>query len=185
MQPQYPQSRKDDIVVVELDGELLVYDSKTNKAFNLNKTSALIWDLCDGKHSLSEISNSLGEKLNAAVDDGLVWLALDQLRQEDLIENKVALPDSLVGLSRRQAIRKVGLAAMIALPFISSLVAPTAAHAATSAQPATQPQLPPVFAPIPPPVGPMPPETPRPPVFAPIPLSYNRFNPDGTLKRLR
>jgi len=129
MQSQYPQNRKDDIVVLELDGEVLLYDQKTNKAFNLNKTSSLIWELCDGKHSLSEISRLLGEKLNAPVDEGLVWLALEQMRQESLIENEVVLPESLVGLSRRQAIRKVGLAAVITLPFISSLVAPTALHA--------------------------------------------------------
>lgn len=129
MQTQYPQSRKADIVILELDGEVLIYDEKIDKAFNLNKTSALVWELCDGKHSLSDISRLLGEKLNADVDDGLVWLALEQLRQENLIENEVALPDSLVGLSRRQAIRKVGLAAAITLPFISSLVAPTPLHA--------------------------------------------------------
>lgn len=129
MQSQYPQNRKDDIVVLELDGEFLIYDQKTNKAFNLNKTSALIWEWCDGRHSLSEISRLLGEKLNAPVDEELVWLALEQLRQENLIENEVVLPESLVGLSRRQAIRKVGLAAAITLPFISSLVAPTALNA--------------------------------------------------------
>src|SRR4028118_2223687 len=144
MQPQYPQRRKaDDIVITEFDGEVLVYDLKTNKAFNLNKTSSLIWEWCDGKHSLSEISRLLGEKLNADVDVGLVWLALEQLRQENLIENEVVLPESLVGLSRRQAIRKVGLAAVITLPFISSLVAPTAMHAQSTpinAQPGPAPR---------------------------------------------
>ena len=134
MQSQYPQSRKADIVVLELDAELLIYDKKVDKAFSLNNTSAQIWELCDGKHSVSEISRLLGEKLNADVDDGLVWLALEQMRQENLIENEVALPDSLVGLSRRQAIRKVGLAAAITLPFISSLVAPTAMHAQSTPQ---------------------------------------------------
>src|SRR4051812_13657518 len=114
MESQPPKSRKADIVVLELDGEILIYDEKVNKAYNLNETSALIWQMCDGKKSLSEISRSLGENLNAAVDDGLVWLALEQLREADLIEHAAALPDSLAGLSRRQAIRKVGLAAAIA-----------------------------------------------------------------------
>jgi hypothetical protein len=141
MQSQNPQSRKADILVVELDGEVLIYDQKINKAFNLNQTSALIWELCDGQKSLSEISRLLGEKLNAEVDDGLVWLALEQLRQENLIENEVALPESLAGLSRRQVIRKVGLAAAITLPFISSLVAPTAMHAqSTPLQPGPAPR---------------------------------------------
>ncbi len=170
MQSQYPQSRKVDIVVVELDGEVLVYDQKTNKAFNLNKTSALVWELSDGTHSLSEISRLLGEKLNADVDDGLVWLALEQLRQENLIENEVALPESLIGLSRRQAIRKVGLAAVITLPFISSLVAPTPMQA--QSVPRVSPQPTPLIIPIP--LGPMAPVAPTapvtPPLFAPVPL---------------
>jgi hypothetical protein len=196
MQSQYPQSRKANILVVEMDGEVLVYDQKINKAFNLNKTSALIWELCDGKHSLSEISRLLGEKLNADVEDGLVWLALEQLREENLIENEVALPESLIGLSRRQAIRKVGLAAVITLPFISSLVAPTAMHAQSAdAQPGPAPRrvttptsspVDPIFAPTPisfapqplsnppspfPPLTPLPPSPPFNPIFAPQPIS--------------
>ena len=125
------KSQKSNIIVMENDGQVLVYDVKTNKAFALNETSAMIWNLCDGKQSLSEISLSVGEKLNANVDDGLVWLALDQLQQEGLLENEVVMPDSLSGLSRRQAIRRISLAAAITLPLISSLVAPTSITAAS------------------------------------------------------
>ena len=165
MQSQHPQSRKADIVVLELDGEVLIYDKKTDKAFSLNKTSARIWELCDGKHSLSEISHLLGEKLNADVDDGLVWLALEQLHQENLIENEVALPDSLVGLSRRQAIRKVGLAAAITLPFISSLVAPTALNAQSTPQGPAPIAGQPVSIPMNPPLPPRPDTGPPPNVI--------------------
>lgn len=176
MQSKYPQRRKaDDIVVVELDGEFLVYDKKSNKAFNLNTTSALIWELCDGEHSLSEISRSVGEKLDATVDDGLVWLALDQLKQADLLEHEIAVPDSLAGLSRRQAIRKVGLAAVVTLPFISSLVAPTAMHAQSGPRSAPIPN--PIFLPIPvapvqPAVSPLPPSPQINPIFVPIPIGF-------------
>jgi hypothetical protein len=150
---------------LELDAEVLVYDKQTNKAFNLNRTSALIWELCDGKNSLSEISCLLGEKLNAEVDDGLVWLALEQLRQENLIENEVALPESLVGLSRRQAIRKVGLAAAITLPFISSLVAPTALHAQSTPRGPAPITGQPVSIPMNPPLPPRPDTFPPPSVI--------------------
>lgn len=176
MQLQFPRSRTADIVVTELDDEVLIYDLKINKAYSLNETSALVWKLCDGQRSLSEISRLVGEKLNASVDEGLVWLALDQLRQSDLIEHETALPDSLAGLSRRQVMRKIGLAATIALPLVSSLVAPTPAAAASV------PRLPepinPQFQPIP--VGPVAPSTlpvpPAPlqePLFNPIPIGGN------------
>ena len=62
--------------------------------------------------------------------DDLIFLALDQLKKDRLIDD-VSFPQSFSRLSRREAIRKVGLASMIALPIVSSLVAPPASHAAS------------------------------------------------------
>ena len=132
---KYPVSRKDNLVVQEADGEVLIYDLTENKAFCLNETSALIWQLCDGKKSLTEMSIELGKKLNSPASEGLVWLGLEQLKKENLIENEVTVPIDLVGMSRREVIRKVGIGSMIAIPIISSLIAPTAAQAQTTACP--------------------------------------------------
>ena len=79
-----PLSRKDEIVVQELNGEVLIYDLRTNKALCLNETSSLVWEACDGNTSVSEISRSISRKLNAPANDDLVWLALDQLKKEKL-----------------------------------------------------------------------------------------------------
>jgi hypothetical protein len=124
-----PQSRKNDIVVQDLNGEVLIYDLKANKAFCLNETSALVWQACDGTKSVSEISQAISKKLNEPANEDLVWLALDQLKEENLLENKEELVSNFNGMSRREAIRKVGLGTMIALPFVAGLVAPTAAMA--------------------------------------------------------
>jgi len=56
-------------------------------------------------------------------------LALDQLKKENLIENKDEIVADFNGMSRREVIRKVGLASVVALPLISSLVAPMAVSA--------------------------------------------------------
>ncbi len=82
--------------------------------------------------ALGEISFLLGKQLKSPVTEDFVWLALDGLKKENLIENEVEISMPFEGLSRREAIRKVGLASMIALPVISSLIAPTAAHAQAS-----------------------------------------------------
>lgn len=124
-----PKSRKDELVVQELDGEVLIYDLRTNKAFCLNPTSALVWQFCDGNKSVAEIRNLIGEKLNTTVNEDLVWLALNQLKKEKLIENGSALETRFEGMSRREVIRKVGMASAIALPMIVSVVAPLAVHA--------------------------------------------------------
>lgn len=126
-----PESRREDVVIQELKDELLIYDLKINKVFCLNETSAMVWQLCDGKRSISEISREMSRRLKAVVSEDFVLLALDGLEKDKLLasgggETRI---DFFGGLSRRQMIKKVGLASMIALPVISSLVAPTAAHA--------------------------------------------------------
>lgn len=127
-----PVCRQNDIVIQELKGELLIYDLRINKAFCLNETSALIWQLCDGNNSVSDISRRLSKKLKSPVTEEFVWLALDQLDEENLLSDNLETKTKFEGLSRREVIRRVGTASMIALPVIFSLVAPTAAMAASA-----------------------------------------------------
>lgn len=124
-----PAGRKENIVVQELKGEILIYDLKINKAFCLNETSALIWQMCDGNNSIGDISRKLSKKLKAPVTEDFVWLAIDQFQKDNLLDESQEIETRFNGLSRREAIRKVGFASMIALPVISSLIAPTAAMA--------------------------------------------------------
>jgi hypothetical protein len=124
-----PKGRENDIVVQELKGEVLLFDLNTNKAYCLNQTSALVWNLCDGESSVSDISRKLSQQLKQPVTEDLVWLAVDGLKKDDLLEHSEELTIRFDGLSRREVIRKVGFASMIALPVIASLVTPTAAMA--------------------------------------------------------
>lgn len=126
-----PKARKENLVVQNLNGEVLIYDLDTNKAFCLNESSALIWQACDGNRDVSEIRAALGKQLNAPVNDDFVWLALDQLKKENLIENKDEVAIDFNGMSRRDVIKKVGLASVIALPIVTGLVAPKAANASS------------------------------------------------------
>jgi hypothetical protein len=131
MRENKPISRKENIVVQEVDGEVLIYDLKKNKAFCLNKTSSLVWQACDGKRTIADINNWLGKQLNSQTDEDVVWLALDQLSKENLIEDQIKLENHVNGLPRREAIKRIGTASLIALPIIASLTAPTAAQTAT------------------------------------------------------
>lgn len=129
MKSNYPLSRKDDIVVQEADGEVLIYDLNDNKAFCLNETSALVWQMCDGNKSISEISEGVAKKMNQPANEDLIWLALEQLKNENLIANGEELPNNFEGLSRRQVIKKIGFGTMIALPIVTGLIAPIAVQA--------------------------------------------------------
>lgn len=50
-------------LVQELEKEILVYDLGIDKAFCLNKTSAIIWQLCNGANSVADIAELMSRKL--------------------------------------------------------------------------------------------------------------------------
>ena len=103
-----PKCRENDIVTQDLKGELLIYDLSINKAYCLNETSAMVWNLCDGNNSVADISGQLGRKLKQPVTDDLVWLALDQFKEDNLLNDNENVEINFGGLSRREVIRKVG-----------------------------------------------------------------------------
>ena len=125
-----PVARKENLVIQEASDEVLVYDLKTNKAHCLNSTAAFVWRACDGANSIDEISQQLTEKAGSQVPAELVWLAIDQLQEKELLSMGASLSEK--GSSRRDVLKKMGLAAVVALPVVASLVAPKSAMASTS-----------------------------------------------------
>jgi aminopeptidase-like protein len=83
----YPTARTKNIVIQQLGKELLLYDLANNKVYCLNETSGLVWQLSDGKKSLTDISRLMREKLKTNVSEDLIWLALEQLKRNDLLAN--------------------------------------------------------------------------------------------------
>lgn len=83
-----PLSRKNNIVVQQIEDETLVYDLITNKAFCLNKTAAEIWQLCNGLNSVSEMTDKLRKRLKTLASEEMVRIALDLLRKDDLLEDE-------------------------------------------------------------------------------------------------
>ena len=126
-----PEARKEGLLVHELSGEVLVYDLDRHKAHCLNKTAALVWERCDGKTSVPQLVQQLETTLKTPVDEEVVWLAVDQLGKSRLLQEKIAPETGRVRLSRRELIKRAGLGAVIALPLVTSIIAPTAAQAGT------------------------------------------------------
>ena len=120
-----PKARNENIVVNELKDEVLVYDLTTSEAFCLNETSSKVFNACNGETTFADLRTK-----NKLTND-VIYLALDGLKKKNLIDGDYTSP--FAGMNRREVIRKVGLASMIALPMISALVAPPAAHAASGA----------------------------------------------------
>ena len=55
-----------------LGEEMLLYFSDFEKGFSLNGSSKAIWELCDGRHTLVEISQELGKRLGVSGNDLLL-----------------------------------------------------------------------------------------------------------------
>jgi hypothetical protein len=121
-----PIARNENIVVQISGKEVLIYDLNTNRAYNLNETSSIIYQACDGKTTFTELTAKYG------FTDDVIFLAIDELSKEHLIEKSDEYNSPFKGLSRRAVLRKAGIASMVALPVIVSLTAPTAAMAQSS-----------------------------------------------------
>jgi hypothetical protein len=129
-----PEARTTEIVENELDKEILIYDLRIDKAYALNETSKIVFKACSNKLTFDEL------KHRYRFTDDLIYLALDGLKKENLLEGDYISP--FAGMNRREVIKKVGLTSIIALPVIFALIAPTAAHSASGCPPVSSTNLP-------------------------------------------
>lgn len=117
-----PKARTSDIIEQAAGSELMIYDLRNDKAYTLNETSKIIYRAC-GVETVEEI------KRRHKFTDDLIYFALDELAANNLIENYQNA--HFGGISRREIIKRVGLATLVALPVIASIAAPAAANAAS------------------------------------------------------
>lgn len=125
-----PIARKDGMVIQEMPEEVLVYDLDTNKAHCLNQTAAFVWKSCDGNNSISDIADLFENESGNKINEDLIWLAIDQLSDKDLLEGEFTT--KFKGQNRREIIKKIGLVTVVALPLVASLTAPTSVLASAS-----------------------------------------------------
>ena len=89
----------------------------------------MIWIYCNGKNSVAEIADLVSVETKSLINTELVELCFEQLMRENLLENNGDLTTSLTGLSRREAVKRIGLSAAIALPIVAAIAAPSAVQA--------------------------------------------------------
>jgi hypothetical protein len=127
-----PEARKEGLVVQQMTDEVLVYDQKRHRAHCLNQTAALVWKHCDGRKTVSEVAEALSRQAGKRVGEEVVRLAVDELAKSQLLEGSGARKwRGAEGMSRREMMKRAGLAAAVGLPVVTSVIAPRAAQAAT------------------------------------------------------
>jgi hypothetical protein len=127
-----PQARRDGLLIRSLADELVVYDLKSFRAACLNRSAAAVWQRCDGKHSVEMIAQDVTDQLGEPFGADAVWCALDGLASRSLLEP--APPDTARPTrTRREWLRTLSAAGLSGalLPTIASVLAPSAAEAAT------------------------------------------------------
>ena len=118
-----PAARNKNIIAQALGKEILIYDLNSHQAFNLNETSTIVYQACDGETTFDQL------RLNSKLSDDIIFLALDDLQKAQLLEEKDQYKSPYIGVNRREIIRRIGFASVIALPTIATLVAPLAVNA--------------------------------------------------------
>ena len=122
-----PRARTHKLVVQDAGSEKLIYDVNTDKAISLNATAKFVWERCDGKTSISDVSDQLDRDMDSETRMKVVAWALKDLKKVDLLTEDYVLFDTDKSLSRREAITKYGIP-LASLPLIASLVAPLSAQ---------------------------------------------------------
>ncbi len=121
-----PRRMSEKISVQIVGEETLLYDERRHMAFCLNQTSSAVWNLCDGAQTEAQIVAALDYECDAGFSAELVRLALEQLRQDGLVQ--AAQADSPL-LSRREVIERLGARSLMMLPVVAAVCVPEAAQA--------------------------------------------------------
>jgi len=120
----FPTARVNDLVITDAAGDVLVYDKLNHTIHHLNHTVGVVWRLCNGRRSVSELASIAG----AEVDEEAIQLVLTKLSNLELL----TAPVSISTQSRRSVLRRLGVVgAGAAIAEIVSISAPSAAAAAS------------------------------------------------------
>jgi len=119
--------RSEGLLVERPMGEVLVMKTGTEEAHALNQAAGIVFDLCDGDISKSEMAVAIEKKLGLPADPEIVDLALNELGDAGLITFQG--PDEMPQVTRRSLVRRLSLsfAAAALLPIVETILVPSAA----------------------------------------------------------
>jgi hypothetical protein len=124
-----PLARKNQLIVEDIIGECVVYDSIHKKAHSLNSTVTWIWHHCDGSTDVEEMALHFEREFGCPDSLDVVISGIQQLEAAHLLvlnprEDTLSIPPGPV-MSRRSVVA----AGSALVPVIASILVPTAATA--------------------------------------------------------
>jgi hypothetical protein len=105
--------------------ETVIYDGQRQEAHSLNRAASIVWQNSDGTRTIPQLAAVLGSEMGIEPNEGIVEYALDRLASAHLLED--------TSVSRRDLVRRMTFAgaAVVGLPVVLSIIAPTDAMAAS------------------------------------------------------
>jgi hypothetical protein len=121
----HPKARQDELLVEHVKDETVIYDGQRQEAHSLNRAASIVWQNSDGTRTIPQLAAVLGSEMGIEANEGIVEYALDRLASAHLLED--------TSVSRRDLVRRMTFAgaAVVGLPVVLSIIAPTDAMAAS------------------------------------------------------
>ena len=66
-----PPARRSDLIEEELDGEVILFDSRSGNTYRLNQTAFAVWRKCDGHRNTQQIAEQLTNAYDVNFDTAL------------------------------------------------------------------------------------------------------------------
>lgn len=88
MGSEYRPVARPDLEKSEMGDETLLYNCENDKVSMLNKTAAAVWELCDGKHTIEEITAAITESLDPPEGRDVksdVEAAIERFREDGIL----------------------------------------------------------------------------------------------------
>lgn len=127
---QTVRTRSDRLVERRVGDEIVVYDLDTDKAHLLNPVTATVWSSAKAGATVDEVCAAVQAEHGADLPLDVCWAAIEQLTEAGLLASAPEAPEVGEGMSRRQLLKRAGVAAIV-LPTITTILAPTPAAAQT------------------------------------------------------
>lgn len=80
------------LIETRMDDEVLVYDPAGDRTHRLNACASIIWEHCDGGHTVEDIAHTLTEQFQVAFERALcdTQAVVQQLGEEQLVSGAPA-----------------------------------------------------------------------------------------------
>jgi len=131
-----PRVRHNDLLSEELEGQHVIYDATNQTVHGMNPTLSWVWSHCDGSRTVDDLIAAMQGETGLDDARSLVTSGLKQLAEANLLEPESvdlnALRTEARVVSRRAA---VAAGVSIAVPVLSSMLAPTPAAAKSTEKP--------------------------------------------------